>query len=297
MPTPTLFETRRFAVHDGPGVRTVLFLKGCPLRCRWCHNPEGMESQPQLAYHEHKCRHCGECVAACRQHAHVMVDGVHVFNRAACIACGACEVVCSGRALKRLGHPLTVETARRLILADRDFYRDGGGATLSGGEPLLHPGFCADLFKRLKADGIHCALDTCGAVAWDAFATVLPWTDMVLYDLKHADDARHRAYTGKSNRQIIENLRRLTTCGVPIEIRIPIIPAFNDDADSIGAIGRVLNDLPNIVAVRLLPYHRAASKYHALGRADTMPNVDPPSPDRFETIAAQLAECTSLVVR
>ncbi len=297
MPTAMVFETRRFAVHDGPGVRTVLFLKGCPLRCRWCHNPEGIEPHPQLAWYEHKCLHCGACVAACPTGAHRMADGVHVLNRAACVACGACEAVCPARALRRLGHRLTVEAAHRLILEDRDFYRDGGGATLSGGEPLLQSAFCADLFKRLKADGIHCALDTCGAVAWQRFAAVLPWTDMVLYDLKHVDDPLHRAYTGGSNRRILANLRRLATCEIPIEIRIPVIPGFNDDPASVAAIGRALDDLANIVAVRLLPYHHAASKYQALGRAAPLPEATPPSPARMEAIASELAAVTSLVIR
>lgn len=290
-PTATVFEIKRFGVHDGPGVRTVFFLKGCPLRCRWCHNPEGMESEPQLAYYEHKCLHCGECVAACPHGAHSLVDGKHVFDRLKCVACGACAEVCLGRALKLFGQRLTVAQALAIALEDRAFYREGGGVTLSGGEPLLEAEFCAELFRLLRAEGIHCAIDTSGAVPWDRLETVLPVTDMFLYDVKHADDRLHREHTGRSNRQIIENLGRLTECSVPVEIRIPVIPGVNDDPESVDAIGWLLAGLRGIVAVRLLPYHAAHSKYAAVGCPDTTAEVETPSADRIAAIAARLAEC------
>lgn len=289
MPTAAVFEVKRFAVHDGPGVRTVLFLKGCSLRCRWCHNPEGLEAAPQLACYDHKCLHCGECVAACPHGAHALVDGRHVFDASRCVACGACVEACLGRALKLYGQALTVDEARRLVLQDRAFYRDGGGVTLSGGEPLLQAEFCAELFRRLKDDGLHCALDTSGAAPWDRFEQVLPWTDLFLYDVKHVDDAKHRDYVGRSNRQIIENLRRLAEGSVPIEIRIPVIPGFNDDAASVDAIGRLLGGLRAVVGVRLLPYHTASSKYAALRRPDTMPPAAEPTKDQMAALAARLA--------
>ncbi|MBN2582180.1 MAG: glycyl-radical enzyme activating protein [Planctomycetes bacterium] len=289
-PTGTVFEIKRFGVHDGPGVRTVLFLKGCPLRCRWCHNPEGVEPGLQLAYHEHKCLHCGECAAACPHGAHSLVDGRHAFDRTRCVACGACVDACLGRALKLFGRTLTVQEAREIALEDRAFYRDGGGVTLSGGEPLLQAEFCAELFRLLKDDRIHCAIDTSGAVPWECFEKVLPWTDMFLYDVKHTDERRHQEHTGKPNGRIIENLRRLVERGVPVEIRVPVIPDFNDDPQSIDAIGRLLKGLPNIVGVRLLPYHQVSSKYAAVGYADTMPDADGPTKDRMAAIAAQLRE-------
>ncbi len=295
-PTATVFEVKRFGVHDGPGVRTVLFLKGCSLRCRWCHNPEGIEPGPQLAYHAHKCLHCGECVEACPHGAHAVVDGEHVFDRARCVACGACVEPCLGQALKLFGRPLTVEEAREIVLEDRAFYTDGGGVTLSGGEPLLQVKFCAELFKALKEDGIHCAIDTSGAVPWERFEQVLPFTDMFLYDVKHADAGLHRKHTGRSNRQIIANLKRLARCSVPVEVRIPVIPHFNDTPEDIDAIGRLLVDLPGIVGVRLLPYHRASSKFEAVGRPDTMPRDDGPAEATIEAMAAQLEKLGLAVV-
>ena len=291
-----MFEVKRFAVHDGPGVRTVLFLKGCPLRCRWCHNPEGIEPEPQLAYYGHKCLHCGECVKACPRHVHGLADGRHVFDRGKCTGCGACEEACLGRALRLYGRTFTVEEACRIVLEDRAFYRDGGGVTLSGGEPLLQAEFCAELFTLLKREGIHCAIDTSGAVKWERFEKVLPCTDLFLYDLKHVDGHRHREHTGRSNRQIIANLKRLTECDVPVEIRIPVIPGFNDDPESVDAIGGLLGGLRSVVGVRLLPYHQARSKYEAIGHADPMPEAEPPPKDRMDAIAAQLRRSPSLAI-
>ncbi|MDX9979489.1 MAG: glycyl-radical enzyme activating protein [Lentisphaeria bacterium] len=287
----TIFEVKRFAVHDGPGVRTTLFLKGCPLRCRWCHNPEGMDSRPVLAYHEQKCLHCGECVGACPQGAHSLVGGRHVLERAKCIACGQCVEACLGRALRLYGRDISVGEARDLVLEDRDFYREGGGVTVSGGEPLLQADFCAALFSVLKRDGIGCAVDTSGAVPWESFAKVLPGTDIVLYDVKHVDEARHREWVGVSNERILGNLRKLSGRGVPIEVRIPLIPGFNLDGESLTGIGRFLADLGNLVGVRLLPYHPAQSKYESVGRPDPMEDAEIPTAGQVQMASGIMVGC------
>jgi len=292
----TIFDVKRFAVHDGPGIRTTLFLKGCPLRCRWCHNPEGLEAEPVLAYHAQKCLHCGECVEACPHGAHSMVGGRHVIDRARCVACGQCVEACLGRALRCYGREISVQEARDIVLEDRDFYRNGGGATVSGGEPLLQPEFCAELFHALKEDGLSCALDTSGAVPWESFEKVLPRTDIVLYDLKHVDDALHRIHVGASNQRTLKNLVALAERDVPMEIRLPLIPGFNTDEDSLQAIGRFLAGLPNVSGVRLLPYHPARSKFEAVGKATPMPDVEPLSDEKLG-VATRLMEAQGLACR
>lgn len=291
--TGTVFEIKRFAVHDGPGVRTALFLKGCPLHCRWCHNPEGIAPAPQLACYDHKCLACGECAGVCPADVHSIIDGKHLMDTARCTGCQACVEACLGQALRYYGQEITVDEARKIVLEDRDFYsaadddEPNGGVTLSGGEPLLQVEFCAALLRQLKQDGIHCAIDTSGAVPWKSIEKVLPWTDMFLYDVKHINDQLHRQYTGVSNRLILENLRRLAECDVPIEIRVPLIPGFNDDAASVEAIAGFVAELKGVLSVRLLPYHRSESKYSAVGLTDNMAGVDEMSKEQLQQIASQ----------
>ncbi len=286
--TATIFDVKRFAVHDGPGVRTALFLKGCPLRCRWCHNPEGMSRTPRIAHFETTCVNCGACVTSCPRGAHTTVSGRRVIDRTKCVACGRCVESCPARALKLYGRKMSVADARALILLDRDFYQEGGGATLSGGEPLAQAGFCAELFALLGEDGIHRAVDTSGAVSWACFETTLPHTDLFLFDVKHVDDARHQEFVGASNAGVMRNLAALSKKGVPVEVRIPAVPGFNIDKKSMTAIGEFLGDLENIIAVRLLPYHSPRSKFEAIGQIDPARDLTSPSPAQLHAAAAIL---------
>ena len=277
-------DIKRFAVHDGPGIRTTLFLKGCSLRCIWCHNPESRSPQPELAIHYPKCTLCGECAKVCP--CHRIVNGVHEFDRTACKACGKCEAACPSGALELFGKTMTADEAAEKLLEDRIFYPDGGGITLSGGEPLLQSQFCAELLRKMKAEGIHCAVDTCGNVPWSAFEAVLPFTDLFLYDFKCADPEKHQRLTGSRNELILENLKKLDAAGKNIEIRMILVPEHNMSEDDLHAAGDFLAPLTNVSAVRLLAYHSLArSKFKAVGHPDTMPDVHSPNAEELESCA------------
>ena len=279
-----IFEIKRFAVHDGDGIRTTVFFKGCPLKCVWCHNPEGIDFKPQLAYYSHKCIGCRECIVICPVSAHTISEDMHSYDREKCIACGKCADICLGNALSFYGKEMTVDELLPILLEDKEFYENsGGGVTLSGGECLMHPEFCEELLKRLKAEGIHTAVDTCGFVSKEAFDKVMPYTDIFLYDLKAFDENVHIKCTGQSNKVILKNLKYLDDCGKKSEIRIPYVPNFNND--QIEKIAKFLKGLKNTTKVRVLPYHNyAGSKYAALNIKNTLPEI---LPTNNEIIAAE----------
>lgn len=270
-----IFEIKRFAVHDGDGIRTTVFFKGCSLKCVWCHNPEGIAKTKQLGYYAHKCAGCGRCVEACPEHAHKLSGNVHTFDKQMCKSCGKCEEVCLGDALRIYGKEYTAEELIPFLTEDKDFYDNSdGGVTLSGGECLLYADFCAELLKKLKEQSIHTAVDTCGLVPREAFDKVMPYTDVFLYDIKAIDENTHIECTGKSNKVILENLKYIDECGKKTEIRIPYVPEYNDG--EIDVIFDFLKDLKNISKIRVLAYHNyAASKYDALMIDNTLPDTLP----------------------
>ena len=293
---------RRLTLHDGPGTRTTVFVKGCPLHCRWCHNPECISARPQLLFHDNLCVGCGKCAAVCPHGAQKWVESQKAeverqIDRSRCRLCGTCVEACWHGALEICGREYTPEALLPLLLRDAAFYESGGGVTVSGGEPLLYAEGVAGLFALLREHGIRTALDTCGEAPWAAFETGLPFTDLVLFDIKGMDSERHRANTGHGNERIHKNLRRLGERGVPIEVRMPVVPGCNDVEAEFEAAARFLAEIPSLAAVRLLPYRSLArSKYRAAGLADTMPDVPTPDAAFLETRAAILRRGLSVPI-
>jgi pyruvate formate lyase activating enzyme len=291
----TLFDIKQFSIHDGPGIRTTVFLKGCPLRCWWCHNPEGQAMEPELILRPERCIGCGACLETCEQDAISQDEGRIVTDRERCTACGACVQVCYAEARSLVGRQVSVAEVMDAIERDTAFYdQSGGGVTISGGEPLAQPNFLRELLRACKNRRLHTTLDTCGCAPWEVVDSVRQYVDLFLYDLKLMDDERHRAFTGVSNRPILENLRRLAGEGhrplrqgsAQVILRLPIIPGINDDEENLRAMGAFAADLPHLERVDLLPYHRIGrDKYQRLGKPCPMPETEPPSEARMDEIA------------
>ena len=264
----TIFNIQKFCLHDGPGIRTTVFFKGCNLRCKWCANPESQKSTRQLTLDKNKCTGCGACIAACPQNARTMEEGFPKVNAALCKRCGACLDACPGGAIALEGKFVDTEQVLAEVRKDKVFYdRSGGGVTLSGGEVLLKLPFARELARRLHQEGIRVAVETAGVAKEERFRALLKEVDYVMMDLKHYDSAAHRAGTGRGNEQVLANLRILRDSGVPFLVRIPVIPGFNDNIEDAAAFARLLKEM-DIFKVQLLPFHRlGCHKYELLGLA------------------------------
>ena len=284
-PGGMIFNIQTYAIHDGPGIRTTVFLKGCPLTCVWCQNPESQSSSRELLYDRDRCTGCGLCVSACPHEAITVVDGKSRTDRSRCDASGQCAGVCPNEARSIVGNYLSVEEVFEQVAADRNFYeRSGGGVTLSGGEPAAQPAFAGALLARCKAAGIHTALDTCGFARWDVLDTLLNNVDLVLFDLKHMDPQKHRDYTGVLNDLILDNAHRIYhDRKLPMRIRIPVVPGFNATPENLAATARfVVESLGKDVPVHLLPYHGLGdAKYERLEHNGTRPAIPPPEEERM----------------
>ena len=262
-----IFDIKRYAINDGPGIRITIFLKGCPLSCDWCHNPESQSSGVQKMYTGSKCIGCGECVKACEQQACTLTPNGIVTDPDACILCGKCAEVCPTKATEMSGEPLTVEEIMAKIEKERAFFQQSnGGVTFSGGEPLMHSDFLIKLLDVCGEKGIHRVVDTTGFAKSSTLLEVAKRTDHFLYDLKMMDDIKHKKYTGVSNKKILENLKILAETGASINIRIPLIKGVNDDDENIEQTAAFVKSLAGEKkSVNLLPYHNIASaKYKKL---------------------------------
>jgi pyruvate formate lyase activating enzyme len=269
-----IFDIQRFSIHDGPGIRTTVFLKGCPLRCKWCHNPESISPSAHLGVLPEKCTGCAACLPVCQPGALALTGAKRVVvDRVRCNQCGDCAAECDVKALEMVGRDATTAEVMDVVLRDRDYYRSsGGGVTLSGGEPLFQPAFARDLLQSAKSAGLDTVVETAGFVPWEVLSAVLPVTDLFLFDYKETDAHLHESFTGQSNVLILANLKRLHDTGGRILLRCPMIPEFNARKEHLDGIVRTAAALPRLEGVELLPYHRLGrSKLQRFGFHAQMP--------------------------
>ncbi len=310
MTTGRIFDLMRFAIHDGPGIRTTVFLKGCPMRCRWCHNPESQQSGREIMLRGERCLGCGDCVRVCpsgaasltaaagspepvRPGARPLPPAASVTSgRSLCRACGECARVCPSGAREIVGRTVSAREVVAEVERDRVFHEEsGGGVTISGGEPLAQPEYLGELVGLLRRRGHRVVVDTSGFAGPEALGVIAPEVNTFLYDLKLMDSETHRRFTGVPSEPILDNLRLLVGRGCDVVVRVPIIPGINDDEGNLSATAEFLRGLGPAPPVGLLPYHRTGvDKYHRLGRDYPLPETEPPSPERMTEIARRWRE-------
>lgn len=288
--TGVVSHIQRFSVHDGPGIRTTVFLKGCQMRCPWCHNPETYRHTPELQIFANRCIGCDTCVKRCKEGAIEVVDGVLMFHRDRCVGCGHCAETCYAGARVVAGAIRSAEEVFKEVLADREFYKSSGGVTISGGEPLVQPEFTRAILELCKQEEIHTTVETNLALPSSVLEPLLPLVDLFFVDIKLFDDAKHKKWTGISNKQTFENLMLLDRHQKPVVVRTPVIAGLNDQPEHIYAIASWLEKLDNVLRYDLLPYHPLGNgKYTALG-------YDPP-PAWFSAPSSEVFEQLTTVAR
>jgi pyruvate formate lyase activating enzyme len=263
-----VLSVSRMTIHNGPGIRTLILFKECSLRCLWCSTPESQKGQPEIAFRRDKCIRCDRCISACSLKAIALRDETIHIDRALCNGCGMCVEVCYSEALILLGKRRTVRELVQEVKKDQVFYRHSrGGVTLSGGEPLLNPGFTVELLRTLKTEGISAGVDTSGHVPWANVEPVLPYVDFFLWDIKHMNPQRHKELTGASNELILDNLRGVSERKVPVYVRVPVMPGYNDSEENVAATCEFSRGLPTLVEIDLLPlHHLGKARYDSLDR-------------------------------
>ena len=294
-----IFNIQKFSLNDGPGIRTTVFMKGCMLRCIWCHNPESKSPKQQLMLYSSRCIGCRACEKVCpRGFHHFDENGVHLIDRSGCSVCGTCADACVG-ALEIVGKPMNAEEIVQAVLRDKAFYdNSGGGMTLSGGEPLLTPDITLEVLRLAKEKGLHNCIETCGYAAWEDIEALLPYVDLFLWDFKESDDARHIEYTGVSNKRILENLRRLNDAGAKIILRCPIIPGCNDRKDHLLAIAALAEELDGVQRVDVEPYHPLGqSKSEGIGEEYVLSDLGMTDAEKTAEWISVIASATSKPVQ
>ena len=288
--TGEIFDIKKYAIHDGPGIRTTVFFKGCPLSCWWCHNPESLSMTTHRLYRPERCIGCRECLTACSNGAIRQFEGQLQWTAADCRYCETCATVCPAEAVEFIGKTMTVDEVVAEITKDTLFYdQSGGGVTISGGEPLMQPTFLMQLLDACGELRLHRTLDTSGHADTQTVLAVAARTDLFLYDLKHMDPEKHYRYTGASNDTILTNLQQLGRQGARIIIRFPLIPGINMDEENIDRTGALASSLPGVIGINILPYHCAAeAKYRNLGLQNHAADVQRPSGDVIASIARHL---------
>jgi pyruvate formate lyase activating enzyme len=293
-----IFDIQRFSLHDGPGIRTNVFLKGCFLDCTWCHNPESKDPAPEIAYYPDKCALCGACAAVCPGKLHRLDRDGHTFTRPGCTRCGACASACVIGALALIGRTISAGEALGEVRKDEPFYRNsGGGMTISGGEPFYQSGFTLALLRLAKESGLHTCVETSGAAPFEILRAAAAATDLFLYDVKETDTERHRIFTGVPNADIIENLEKLDALGSRTVLRCPLIPGCNDREDHFREIGALASRLRNVTGIEIEPYHPLGiSKAVSIGKPARYTGMAIPPRETAEAWAKAVRSYTSVPV-
>ena len=283
-----IFNIQKYSIHDGPGIRTTVFLKGCPLSCSWCHNPESQCFHRELVQHANRCIGCLECMKVCSKGALSNYEGVIYRNVELCALCGGCAEACYSNALEVAGREVSAANLVKELKKDIIFYDSSkGGVTISGGEPLSQAEFTLELLQRCKQLEVQTAVDTCGFGSSSMLEEISKYTDLFLFDIKFVNEEQHKQHTGVSNVIILQNLKLLSELGKRIWIRVPIIPGINDDEENIAATAKLIKSTAGVEQVNLLPYHNAAiEKYKRLGKEYQLNNIKIPQKDYMEKIAA-----------